>query len=260
MVEPLRSLAAAVLAGGLGTRLRPLVADRPKVLAPVRGRPFLAYLFDQLVRAAVPEVVLLTGYGADQVQDFFGTTYRDMRLIYSTEPTPLGTAGALRRALPLLRGDTILLLNGDSSCDLDLDAFHCAHRAAGAGASLTLTRVPDVGRFGRVRLAPDGRVLGFEEKGQSRQPGWINAGVYLIERSWLAQLPLDQVLSLERDLLPNWVAAGQVHGFRGGRFIDIGTPESYREADAFFNTPQSPGVCEYTTPKSEPQRSELFTI
>jgi D-glycero-alpha-D-manno-heptose 1-phosphate guanylyltransferase len=236
MVEPLRPLTAAVLAGGLGSRLRCLVADRPKVLAPVRGRPFLAYLLDQLACASVPEVVLLTGHGADQVRQTFGPTYGDMRLLYSTEPTPLGTAGALRRALPLLDGDTILLLNGDSICDVDLEAFRHAHRAAGAGASLALTRVPDADRYGRVWVALDGRVLRFEEKGVSHQSGWINAGVYLIERTWLTQVPSDRFLSLERDLLPTWVATGPVHGFRGGRFIDIGTPESYAEADAFFRT------------------------
>src|SRR5437879_601155 len=108
---------AAILAGGLGTRLRSVIADRPKVLAPVGGRPYLTYLLDQLAKAAVREVVLLTGYGAEQVRDALGATYAGMRLVHAAEPAPLGTAGALRHALPHLRSPAVLLMNGDSYCD-----------------------------------------------------------------------------------------------------------------------------------------------
>ena len=115
-------ITAAVLAGGLGTRLRPTVADRPKVLAPVGGRPDLAYLLDQLDAVGIGEVVLLTGYRAEQVRAAFGESYSGIRLRDSAEPVPLGTGGAARRALPLLSAPTILLLNGDSYCAVDLDA------------------------------------------------------------------------------------------------------------------------------------------
>ena len=121
---------AAILAGGLGTRLRPAVADRPKVLAPVGGRPYLTYLLDQLAGAGVREVVLLTGYAADEVRDALGDRYGRMRLRYSVEPAPLGTAGALRLALPLLAAPAVLLLNGDSYCDADLGAFRRSHRVS----------------------------------------------------------------------------------------------------------------------------------
>jgi NDP-sugar pyrophosphorylase family protein len=234
-------VSAAVLAGGLGTRLRPAVADRPKVLAEVGGRPFLAYLLDQLARASFPEVVLLTGYGADQVRSAFGDVYAGMRLTYSAEPAPLGTAGALRRALPRLSADTVLLLNGDSYCDVDLDAFRRAHRARAAGASLVLARAPDATRFGRARARADGRVVSFEEKGADRSPGWVNAGIYLLQRGPLEELAPGRPASLERDLLPAWVAGGRVWGFRhGGPFLDIGTPESYAEARAFFRAGAGP--------------------
>src|SRR4051794_31615921 len=112
MSVPLRNVSAAILAGGLGTRLRSVVADRPKVLAPVGGKPYLTYLLDQLARAGVREAVLLVGYGADQVRGVFGHECAGIRLAYSAEPEPLGTAGAVRLALPLFSEDTLFLLNG----------------------------------------------------------------------------------------------------------------------------------------------------
>jgi NDP-sugar pyrophosphorylase family protein len=228
-------ITAAILCGGLGSRLRSVVADRPKALAPVGGRPFLTYLLDQLAAAAVGEVVLLTGYRADQVYDALGPTYAGMSLLYSEEPTPLGTGGALRLALPCLSGRTVLLLNGDSFCDVDLPAFRAFHRRHAADASLVLARARDTSRFGRVRTGPGGRVWGFEEKGSAPGGGWINAGVYLLDRGLVEELPPGRPASLEREAFPAWAAAGRLHGFRcPGRFLDIGTPTSYAEAERFF--------------------------
>lgn len=227
---------AAILAGGLGTRLRPAVSDRPKVLASVGSRPFLCRLLDQLRRFAIREVVLLVGHRGDMVRDALGERYHDVRLRYSQEPGPLGTAGAVRHALHLLRTPSVLLLNGDSFCDVDLDAFGRHHVEAGAPASLVLARVPNTSRFGRVER-DGGRVTRFVEKAEAVGEGWINAGVYLLDRERLAELPSGP-LSLERDVLPRWAASGEVSGFAGGRrFLDIGTPESYAAAEAFFAEP-----------------------
>jgi NDP-sugar pyrophosphorylase family protein len=225
----------AVLAGGMGTRLRSVVADRPKVLATVRDRPFLAYLLDQVARAGVREIVLLTGYMADLVQQQFGSKYADMALSYSEEPEPLGTAGALCYALPLLTRSTVLVLNGDSYCDLDLAAYFERHQHSGAEISLALTAVPDASRFGKVRLATEDRIEGFEEKQKNAGPGWINAGVYLLGRRLIEEIPDSGAVSLERDLFPRWAAAGRCHAFKTtGKFLDIGTPDSYAEAESFF--------------------------
>ena len=223
---------AAILAGGLGTRLRPVVGDRPKVLAPVAGRPCLTYLLDQLAGAGVRKVVLLTGHGAGQVRAALGERYEGMRLVYSAEPAPLGTGGAPRLALAHLTAPMVLLLNGDSYCDVDLAAFRRSHRA---GTSVVLTRVADASRFGRVRLGADDRVVGFEEKGAARGRAWVNAGVYLIDRALIEEVPPARPVSLEHDLLPGWVAGRRVRGYRcSGRFLDIGTPPSYAEAADFF--------------------------
>jgi NDP-sugar pyrophosphorylase family protein len=231
-------LSVAVLAGGLGTRLQPAVADRPKVLAPVAGRPFLCHLLDRLHRHAVRRVVLLAGHRAEQVRAALGESYRAVRLVYSVEDRPLGTAGAVRLALPLLSAAHVLLLNGDSYSEADLDAFYREHEFRGAGTSLVLCRVADRARFGSVAVDDRGRVLRFIEKEAPEAPprvGWINAGVYLLRRDLIADLPLGQPLSLEHDVLPEWVERGQVHGHRDeGRFLDIGTPESYAAAEAFF--------------------------
>jgi NDP-sugar pyrophosphorylase family protein len=228
------ALSVAILAGGLGSRLRPIVADRPKVLAPVGGRPFVAWWCEALQRAEVPEAVLCTGFRADQVQAGLGQSCFGLRLQYSVEPEPLGTGGALGHALPMLQGDTVLALNGDSFCELDLAAFWAAHHACQAVVSMALAQVEDTRRFGRVRVQADRRVLEFQEKASASGPGWINAGVYLLPRRLLASAPAARPLSLERDLLPRWLPAGVFGWPAGGRFIDIGTPESYASANRFF--------------------------
>jgi D-glycero-alpha-D-manno-heptose 1-phosphate guanylyltransferase len=231
----MNGLTAAILAGGLGTRLRSVVADRPKVLAEVAGRPFLAHLLEQLAAAGVCETVLLVGYGADQVCDTFGTRFGEMRLMYSVEHTPLGTAGALRNALNQFARQDVLLLNGDSFCDVNLGALVQAHRNwRDAEVSLSLARVDNASRFGRVRVGRDRRVLRFEEKIPVATGGWINAGVYLMRREVVEGIPAGVPSSLERDVFPHLVGQGKVRGFRGGRFIDIGVPDSYARADAFF--------------------------
>jgi len=225
---------AAVLAGGLGTRLRPAVGDRPKVLAPVAGRPFVAHLLDRLDAAGVRRVVLLTGHRAGEVRARLGTRHGGMGLAYSEEPAPLGTGGALRLAWPHLDAPTVLLLNGDSYCGLNVKALTAFHRRRGAGVSMALVRVDDAGRFGRVRTA-GGRVTAFAEKQGPGLPGWINAGVYLIGRGLVESIPAGRPVSLERKLLPAWVAQGRVFAHRSaGPFLDIGTPGSYAEAEGFF--------------------------
>ncbi len=225
-------LTVAILAGGLGTRLRPALRHCPKVLAPVGGRPFLAHLLDRLHCAGVREVVLLAGYRAGQLHDAFGDHYESIRLRYSVEEKPLGTGGALCHALPLLQAPAVLLLNGDSYCDADLDSFARHHSARPGGVSLVLTHVPDTSRFGRVESAEDGGILRFDEEGTDGS-GWINAGIYLLPRQRLAALPGS--CSLERDVMPGWIVEGNVFGYRHvGRFLDIGTPESYAEAERFL--------------------------
>ena len=223
---------AAILAGGLGTRLRPVVADRPKALARVAERPFVAFLLDQLEAAGVRDVVLLTGHRAEQVRDELGDRHGSMRLRYSPEREPLGTAGAVRLALPMIDSESLLLLNGDSFCEADLDAIGRFH--APETCSLVLAQVEDSERYGQVEADEEGTIHGFREKGTSLGPAWINAGVYLLSRSIVKMIPPNRAVSLEREVFPRLVREGLLRGFRQeGPFIDIGTPDSYARAEAF---------------------------
>jgi len=229
-------LAVAVLAGGLGTRLRPVVADRPKGLAEIRGRPFLAYLLDQLAAAGLRHAVLCTGYLGEKIYDTFGESYRCLRLSYSREQEPLGTAGALRLALPYLQSDPVLVMNGDSYCAADLKSFFQWHCDRGAMASLLLTRVRQSERYGSVKLDSDGAVLEFREKKQGVVSDLINVGVYLLSQAVLASLPQQRKVSLEYDVFRQWIGHGLCGCQTDGPFLDIGTPEDFLRADPFFSS------------------------
>lgn len=233
----LSRVTALILAGGLGTRLRSSVADRPKVLAPVLGKPFLSYLLDRLQISGIQKVVLCIGYLGEQVQETYGSSYQNMELMYSQETTLLGTGGALRLALPPISSPTVLIMNGDSFYDANLNDFHQWHLDRNSDASLALTQVPDTARYGRVQLDEFCKITHFEEKGNTSGVGWINAGIYLIKRHLLTEIPENQVVSLERELFPNWIERG-LYGYpTQGQFIDIGTPESYALAEKFFSAP-----------------------
>lgn len=242
VVQDLANLSAAVLVGGLGTRMRSVVADRPKVLAEIRGRPFLSYLLDQLASAGVRYVVLCTGYLGEQVWSTFGDSYATMQLDYSQESFPMGTAGALRLALPLFKpglsepnvSDSVLVMNGDSFCNVNLRTFWTYHCSQEANATLLLTQMPDTKRYGRVYVDADGLVSGFDEKDSKDGPGWINAGIYLLNLSLLLTIPPNRAVSLEIEMFPAWIGKG-LYGYKSdGRFLDIGTPESYAVAEQFF--------------------------
>jgi NDP-sugar pyrophosphorylase family protein len=159
---------AVILAGGLGTRLRRVVADRPKVLADVGGRPFLAILLDQLAGAGVRSAILCTGYLGEQVESQFGRSYGPLALRYSRETTPLGTGGALRLAASHVDSNVMLVLNGDSYCDADLPGFVAWHHSRNSRASIVLVRASDASRFGRVAVGGGG----------APRRVWAKKGVY----------------------------------------------------------------------------------
>src|SRR5689334_19322245 len=137
-MSDLSTTTAVILAGGLGTRLKTVVAEKPKALAPILGRPFLAFLFDRLISAGVQRAVICTGHMADQIRDEFSSQYRSLKVEYSQETQPLGTAGAIKLAQPLIGNSTALVLNGDSVCDVDFGAFAEFHGAKKAPASMVL--------------------------------------------------------------------------------------------------------------------------
>ncbi len=225
---------AVILAGGLGTRLRSVISDVPKPLAPVHDQPFLAYQIAYLRHQGIRDFVLCVGYLREHIMAFFEDGARwGVRIRYAVETTLLGTAGALRNAQSLIEGP-FLALNGDSFLELDYDAlllFHHKrkkHFPATMG-TLALRRVEDAGRFGTVRLNGSGRILAFREKTGEPAPAWINGGVYLLEPDVLERIPPHRKISIEREIFPALLETGELlFGYPvNGYFVDIGTPEGY---------------------------------
>jgi len=223
------ALDALILCGGLGTRLRPLIADRPKGLAEIRGQPFLDLLIGRLLRRGLRRFLLCAGYGGAQIAGHYARR-DDAEFMVSLEAKPLGTAGAIRHALRQVRSDPFLVLNGDSYCDVDyaeLLRFHERKRAA-----LSIVVVPPGSRqdVGTIALAGDQAVTAFSEK-QAGAHGYVNAGIYLMQRAVIEVLPADRAASLEREVFPQTAARGGCYGFPvAGPLVDIGTPERYLAA------------------------------
>lgn len=238
---------AIVLAGGLGTRLRPLTEQRPKQMLPIVDRPMIEHAVAKLAGEGVADVVLSLGYRPDA----FGAAYPSGRcggagLRYAIEPEPLGTAGAIlfaaRRAAtgngapddgdPF--AETFWALNGDVLTDAPLSELLALHRASGAEATILTIPMSDASRYGLVESDGAGRVLRFVEKPASGAAprGWINAGVYVLEPSLLARIPHGRPVSMERDIFPAVAADGALYALRSESYwIDAGTPGSYLQAN-----------------------------
>jgi D-glycero-alpha-D-manno-heptose 1-phosphate guanylyltransferase len=224
---------AIVLAGGLGTRLRSVIPDLPKPMAPVAGRPFLAWILDRLADAGFRRVVLAVGYRHETIRDFFGLSYRGVELAYSVEDAPLGTGGAIRLALGHVDESPVFVLNGDTYLEADYAAMLAAHVTHGVELTVAVARVADVSRYGSLEIKDD-RICGFLEKG-SQGPGYINAGVYLMARGLVETIPVGTGHSFENELLMPRVAELRPLAFRAdGLFIDIGVPEDYERAQGLF--------------------------
>lgn len=223
---------AIVLAGGLGTRLRPVVSDMPKPLATVAGRPFLAWQLDMLAAQGVTRVVLATGYQAGLISSTLGTRWAAMKLEYRVESEPQGTGGALRDALELISDARALVLNGDTYLSIDFAAMLRVHQARGSRVTVAVSEVADAARYGTVEVL-DGYITRFIASGNAGA-GLINAGVYLADRYLLSDAPSGS-FSFERDFLQPRVAALRPAAFvTKGLFIDIGTPEDYALAQTIF--------------------------
>lgn len=219
---------AIVLAGGFGTRLRQLVADVPKPMAPIAGRPFLEILLGSLARKGFRRVTLSLGFMAEKISDHFGANHAGIDLVYVVEEQPLGTGGGVRLAMEQVTADHVFVFNGDTF--LDLESERVEQQWQTRRRPLIVGReVPDTARYGRL-LAQEGRAMGFTEKGVAG-PGLINAGCYVLQRQQLASFPAGRPFSLEADFLGPAVARGEFDVFvTSGQFIDIGVPEDYLRA------------------------------
>jgi mannose-1-phosphate guanylyltransferase len=223
---------ALVLAGGEGTRLRPLTHTVPKPVMPLAGRPFLTFMLDWLRGHGVEDVLLSCGFLAHAVEDVLGHDYDGTRLRYVHEDEPLGTAGPMRLAADEgLLEDRLFVLNGDVLTDMDLSSQLAFHEERSAKATLALIAVEDTSSYGVVPTDENGAVEAFLEK--SAGPALtnrINAGAYVIERDLVGRIPSGRAVSFEREVFPGLVGEGLYGFLSDGYWIDIGTPERYLEA------------------------------
>lgn len=222
---------AIVLAGGFGTRLQGVVKDLPKPMAPVNGRPFLTYILDYLIDYGYEKAVLSVGYLHEKIVDYFGDTYKSLSIEYAVENEPLGTGGAIAYSLSKCSSDNVLVLNGDTLFRVDLAAFEAFHRQKGGLMSMVLRQMPDVSRYGSVHFDNDSRITLFAEKNTDSGEGFINGGIYLINKQLFTKHPQLPKFSFEKDLMENIYATEPIFGFRSDAyFIDIGIPEDYARA------------------------------
>jgi NDP-sugar pyrophosphorylase family protein len=228
-----------ILAGGLGTRLREVVTDRPKPMAAIQGRPFLDLLITELLRQGLRRIILCISHGREQILAHYQDR-SDAEYLFSEEETPLGTGGAVRHAAGLVSSDPFLVLNGDSWCAVDYAHFAEFHSAKQAEFSMVVAAARGRADGGTVELADDARITRFREKAglSDATRTYINAGVYLLRKgspmTWRQPTPF----SLEHDILPGLAQAGRCFGYAvEGEVVDIGTPERYAAAQAKLAPP-----------------------
>jgi len=221
---------AIVLAGGLGTRLSSIVSNTPKPMAKIGTRPFLEYLLDYLVEQGAEQAVLAVSHKWEVIRKHFGDTYRGISLKYSVEEEPLGTGGAIRQALETITDDEVIVLNGDTLFQVDLEAMAATHRRGKVLLTIALKQVADCGRFGRVKISDNGVIIEFMEK-STNDSGWINGGIYILNRHLLDNFQLPVKFSFEQDLVePNVSSILPVAFQSSAYFIDMGIPEDYERA------------------------------
>lgn len=226
---------AVVLVGGKGTRLRPLTLSAPKPMLPTAGVPFLSHLLSRIREVGITHVVLGTSYQAEVFEEHFGDGGAlGLDLEYVVEDEPLDTGGAIRNVYERLRGDDVVIFNGDILSGTDIGALIGAHRSADADVTLHLQRVADPSRFGSVPTDADGRVTAFLEKTENPPTDQVNAGCYVFRREIVAGIPAGRRVSVERETFPGLLEAGaRLHGFVDDSYwLDVGTPETFVRGSA----------------------------
>ncbi|MBX2931865.1 MAG: nucleotidyltransferase family protein [Chitinophagaceae bacterium] len=227
---------AIILAGGLGTRLKTVVADKPKVLSPVAGKPFLYYIIEYLQKQGVTNYVFALGYLSEQVLDFLQQYYPSLSYQYSIEETPLGTGGGIKKAIQLATEENVLVVNADTFFDIDIAKMFSVHYAANAQCTVSLKLMKDFDRYGSVEIDTVNKILSFKEKALVKE-GYINGGYLIINKNYYlsATKNLPQIFSFEKDFLEKELNKMLIKGFISeGYFIDIGIPQDYALSQQVF--------------------------
>ena len=222
-----------VLSGGLGTRLATVWAGKPKILVPIGGRPYLDWLLSALKKEGFKRFKMLLGMGSERVVEHLKAYSGEIQVEWTIEDSPLGTGGALANGMKGSDALRFFLVNGDSYCGINYRNMLEQHRSGDFPCTMGLARVPDIRDFGSVQLGSGNNIVRFQEKASKPEGGYVNAGVYILERSCCEFFPNKDVFSLERDVLPKMAEAGALGGFKAhGELIDIGTPARLELAQA----------------------------
>lgn len=226
---------AIILAGGLGTRLREVVKEIPKSMAPVGGRPFLEYQLAYIKQFGIKQVVFSVGYLRDSIIEYFGNHFNGFDISYAIEKAPLGTGGGIKNAFDFVKNKQAFVLNGDTMFDIDLNAMEDHHRKEQADISLALKEMDDISRYGAVYMNKQNRITGFSEKNTQTGYGPINGGIYIINKNIFQQLNLSEKFSMEKDVFEKRLTDLTIVGFpSAGYFLDIGIPRDYQQAQQEF--------------------------
>jgi len=224
---------AIILAGGLGTRLQHLIPDLPKPMAPVNNKPFLFYILEELNHHSFKHVVLSIGYKADSITNYFGTQFKNIKLTYSFEETPLGTGGAIKKSLALTYSDSVFVINGDTFFKVDFSGMEVQHQNQKGTVTLAAKPLNNFDRYGTLTIKGD-RIIAFHEKKYTQQ-GLINGGIYLLNKSLLPISSWPETFSFEKDFLETGFHRNRFIAYLSeGYFIDIGIPEDYAQANLDF--------------------------
>ena len=226
---------AIILAGGFGTRLQKVVNDLPKSMALINNKPFLEYLLNFLTGQGIQKVIFSVGYKREIIQDYFKDHYKHLSISYAIEQEPLGTGGGILNALDQVEAESAFALNGDSMFRIDLQAMQLLHRKKEADLTIALRYLDDTSRFGTVQIDAEKRVTGFFEKNPDSDPGYINGGIYLINKKFLVASSFGKKFSIEKDCFEKCYMASGIFGYPAkGYFMDIGIPEDYMTAQDEF--------------------------
>ena len=228
---------AIILAGGLGTRLRSVVSDVPKPMAPVNDKPFLHYIVKNLKLQGVEKIILSVGYMSDSITSYFGDSYIGLEIEYAIEKELLGTGGGILNASALINADKFLVLNGDTYFNINIvDMYHC-HDKMKADITIAVANASESRRYGTIQIDEKNKIVSFQEKSNIAGTNVVSGGVYIFNKSITEEMQkeVSYPISIETDIFQNYVSKTNMYAFESSReFLDIGKPEDYMRASKFL--------------------------
>ncbi len=226
-----------ILAGGLGTRLKSVVQDLPKPMAPVNGKPFLVYLLEYVTNFSPTEIILSVGYKWETIQAYFGNNHKNIPISYCVEETPLGTGGGIKKAVEMAVNEQVCILNGDTFFEVNLANLQAEHLANHSDLTIAVRKMKKFDRYGTIIFGKAGNITNFAEK-QAVTEGYINGGIYFLRKSFLLEKNLPEKFSFETEIMEKGYEENAFFAYQGDEsayFIDIGIPEDYAKANVYFS-------------------------